>query len=389
MTSTTQSSIPLATFTASYFRKWIKGMSKSFGIYDAAMAEKINTCRTDGDARRLIKALATSPLLVKLHRLEGYSMRIFYSLGAGADNKVVTSVRVSFGLVGKGSQRPDFQGIFATDGKMVGLTLPGGTIVHGSKEKHSCYDKNDFADEVKGFPPALGKTLLMFYRQMLTGFNLLKGGNNTQPVWQKMMDEVRVLQNPLCGRLSPEMLPNLPGFFRVVDDIYGGAALPGGPLAERYASIRHLVEGRSTITAGDLYGMMFLEEELKDVFALQTEGGEVTGLGARVLIYKNSTPENELSDMLIFMVENGYGAGTCALVYNRHFHVSTTSNVNKNQHFNPSGFRRVCGGTENAKRVATALVAISAYLQHDRQAHAKCREVARFLMLNAPRRMTC
>ena len=370
--------IPVSAPTLCKFKYWITGMAKVFALYDNLFEQQIKTCRTGQDVANLISKLKNAPILVKMQNMErGYRMQRLFRMRTDHQRECVTGITVSFVLTGPGMREPSAQGTFFANETEVSAYLPGGKIVHGSKEHISEYEKNGFAREVKQFPMSVAGNLLIFYRLFLAGFSPLKGGNNTQPIWRNMLDEVRVLQTPMTGRLDPGLLANLPAFFAMVDEVYGGAALPGGPLAARYESIRHLAEGRSTYTAGDLFTMMQFEEDLKEVIALETDGSEVTSIGARVLLY---SPEGELADILVFMVEaGGYGAGTCAVLSNKCFRVSTLAP--RHNRMDGAGLLRLSANPRNLEQLVLVFRVFSQYIAHDTANKDFCRRAALMLRM--------
>lgn len=366
--------LPLSAPVANRFRQWMLGMCKAFFIHDDAIEQKIKTCRTGRDAVVLIHALRRSPVLRRANRLQNHKLLLLYSMSDGCEGKNIKRVTVSFCLKHSGAPKPDLHMAFLATEYTVRLEMPGGVISHGGEHARSRYRKNGFRDEMGNLPAEMQKALLMVYRQALNGFHYLKGGNNSAPIWQHMLDEVKTLQNPMLGRLCPELVPNLPALFSIMDKVYGGENLARGPLAARYDSIRHMVEGCAGVTALRLLEIMDLEDELRQVLLLKCDGCHVSALGAKAIIRDH---EQQPLDAIIFMVERGYGAGTCTLLRHDYFQVS--SMARQHATFKPRKIQRLCKNPEAAEVMCLVLTAFTAYVWHDKALRQRCREAALFL----------
>lgn len=358
--------------TLLHFRKTMGSLLRAFSLGTPENMAQLNRVRTCLEAKRVVLKLRFSPVADRFAKVGG--MELINTYAITGRSREITCIRIYFLITGVSRHTFDqVQAFVDITNKGAGLSLPGG-IITTDGDKQGEYEKNGFREEIKNFPEDVKKPALFLYRALLQTFtSVIKIGHGRQ-IWQRMHDELFVLQRPDRAIVNPTLLPNLPAFFEMVDWVYRSEETPWGSLGEKYGLVREKVEARRDLRVADILEMMGIKHEACDLFISTTDGAMLVSFGARIPLLND---RGEIEDLLTLTVEEGYGAGTCTFTKSKCFAVST--NRASKPVISQLQLRRVCQRDENRRRAMAALQAFATYVAHDKAAQSRCRQALMFV----------
>ena len=375
MTSKAPPSLPLASKTASYLQKWLMGLLRTCEIEDRAACKKIRTCTTYQDVISLMSLLNIKGLLQRLRVCADYKPAVAYKTVQNNWLQEISTIQILFTLQGSDWRDPQEFARFVVTQYQAKLVLPGGTITFGDGGGMSQYNKNGFRETLRPLPAQLAKNFLQFYRLLLNSpYNLTKGGKS-KIVFGQVVSELDALEsNNLKGTFSPELAPNLPGFFAMVDKVFATATSPNGSLAARYKHLTRADEGDVPLTAEQLFSKMALDKKWLRNFVLTAYGSEITAISARIAIRDRN---GRLIDVLFCSAGCGARAGMCAFMRCQGFTVSTLAR--QENVFSPRDLQLLCENPKNITKMQNVLRAFLAYTEQDKITRQYCQSVLLFL----------
>lgn len=370
--------VRLSCHTLLNFRKFMGGILKAAGLADTKNMTRLNGVRTVPDARKMVRLLNTAPALAQFTStpdhptLEGF--RAVPEFVLNSTRTEIEVVRIYFMMHGLTSRKSaHIEAFVVITDEDVGLTLPGGLLASAQKGVNS-YDKNATRSELERFSCGVGRGMLYFYRILLNGFEPLIKFGNCRNVARQIREEIAVLQRPERAFISPDLLPNLPAFFQMVDRVFRSRAVFSASLAERYAQVKDEIDGQSSVQLIELLNLMCIKQEVGDLLDLGFDGAALVSLGAKVALYDEN---GRVEEILTFKVEEGYGAGTFTFSSKNRFAVSTGGDFRPCMH--PASLRHISRREENRLLLLETLKAFGRYAAHHKAVKSRCQQAIMYV----------